>query len=242
MTFRIPGPRGRARISSRGGRKRMIRFVALYRPAWTLLFHNFAVRQSAEELHQLPLFGRLQDDLHAGDVVDHQDLSVTRNRPFFAQIVQQAVFRLQELLRHVRGRRQEPLPRDAEETRPLIRQGFGMPFDRVEDPVDDPPGRFFRKTADAFDPARSDIGRKTIAAGEVERSVKRGLPVEASGIPMVIQDQFVDPFITVRGDHNEGVLQVALDLDRTGREGARMKLPEDPPGKEIQVAGNDRRG
>ena len=118
-----------------------------------LLFDNLTARHLAEERHQLPLFRRLLNNLHAGDVVDHEDLSVTRNRPFGTQIVQQPVFRPQELLRHVRGRRQEPLPRDAEETRPLIRQGFGMPFDRVEDPVDDPAGRFLRKTPDAFDPA-----------------------------------------------------------------------------------------
>jgi len=185
------------------------------------------------------LFRRLLDNLHAGDVVDHEGLFVTRNRPFVTQVVQQPVFRPQELLRHVRGRRQEPLPRDAEKSRPLIRQGFGMPFDRVEDPVDDPAGRFLRKTPDAFDPARSDIGRKTIAPGEVKRSVKRGLPVEAARVLMVIPDQFVDSLIAIRERKKEGVLQISLDLDRTGREGARMKPPEDLSGKEIQVAGRE---
>jgi len=56
---------------------------------------------------------------------------------------------------------------------------------------------------------------------------------------MVIQDQFLDPFIAVRGRKNEGVLQITLDLDRTGREGARMKPLEDLSGKEIQVASNE---
>jgi hypothetical protein len=112
-----------------------------------------------------------------------------------------------------------------------------MPFDLIEDPVDDPPGRFFRKAAGAFDPARSDVGRETVAAGKVERPVKGGLPVEAPGVLTVIQDQLVDPFIAVGGIRNEGILQVAFDLDGLGRE-LRVKLPEDPPGKKIQVAGN----
>ena len=92
-----------------------------------------------------------------------------------------------------------------------------MPFDLIEDPVDDPPGRFFRKAADAFDPARSDVGRRTVAAGKVERPVKGGLPVEAPGILTVIPDQFVDPFIAVGGIRNEGILQVALDAGRSGK-------------------------
>ena len=118
-----------------------------------------------------------------------------------------------------------------------IRQGIGMPFDPIEDPVDDPPGRFFRKATDAFDPARSDVGRETVAVGKVERSVKGGLPIKASGVLTVIQDQFVDPFIAVGGIRNEGILQVAFDLDGLGRE-LRVKLPKDPSGKKIQVAGN----
>ncbi len=165
-------------------------------------------------------------------------LSRVRNRPFFPQIIQQAVLRLEKLLRHVLGRRQEPFPGDAQQPGPLIRQGVGVPFDRSEDPVDDPAGRFFRQAADPLDPARSDVFLTPVAPAEVEGPVKRGLPVETPGIPVVIADQLVDPFIAVGGVGNKGVLQLALDLNGTGEEFFLVQLPEDQPGKGLEVAGD----
>ena len=52
-----------------------------------LLFHNFAIGKPAEKLEQIRLFGPLQHNLHTGNVVDRQDLVVSRDRLFFEQII-----------------------------------------------------------------------------------------------------------------------------------------------------------
>ena len=202
-----------------------------------LLLDDLAIGQPIEKRRQFLLFRFLKDHLYAGDVVDRQFLPGAGNRSFCPQIIQKAVLRLEKLLRHVLGRRQEVTPGNPEPQGPLIRQGVGMPFDRNEDPVDDPAGRFLRQAADPLDPDRPDALLAPVTPAKVEGPVKRGLAVVTPRIPMVIADQLVDPFVAVGGIGNQGILQPALDPNGTEREFFPVQLPEDEPGELREVAG-----
>ena len=201
------------------------------------LLDDLAIGQPLEKRRQFPLFRFLEDHLYAGDVVDRQLLAGTGNRSFSPQIIQKAVLRLEKLLRHVLGRRQEVTPGNPEPQGPLVRQGVGMPFDRNEDPVDDPTGRFLRQAADPLDPARPDALLAPVTPAKAEGPVKRGLAVVTPRIPVVIADQLVDPFVAVGGVGNQGILQPALDLNGAERKLLMVQLPEDEPGELREVSG-----